>query len=361
MRRFLQHVILVTIGLVISLGAVEIFLRMFMPQPIYAIRYCYLGWCHVPGARFVHGGEHREFVTHVQYNSHGLRDQEYPIEKADGQRRILVFGGSYAEAIEVELEQHFAKRLESSLQASLRDPAIQVINFGVSAYDTAQEWWYFRTQGACYGPDLVVVIWGGEAGSPYAALQGGQPVFLEPAYSRAQIWGRELQTFLKLHFHTASFLLQRLGANRSRQDFEAEFAPRGGQTGAWMIPRGTPPTLPFAAGWEEQLAIFEDFQRAAAERGASVIVAAINTLDHRYLVDSLKLRPIPGLLAVDLQHVAGEEEMSYHFAKDGHWTVRGHEKAATILGQFIAQEHLLDAPRRSTLAATCPHPARGPA
>lgn len=124
---------------------------------------------------------------------------------------MLVFGDSFAEGLEVEVEDLHVKRIERMLVERFPDRRVEAINFGVSAYDTAQEWWYFKTEGVRYQPDLFVVIWTGESGSPFATLREGRPVFLEPRYTRVQVWGRNVRTFLKLHFHTATFLFDRLG------------------------------------------------------------------------------------------------------------------------------------------------------
>jgi len=119
-------------------------LEAVWPQAIYAIRYCYLGWCHVRGVSFVHGGETGEFVTHIQYNSRGLRDYEYGFGKPPGSRRILIFGDSFTEGLEVEMRDLVAKQLERLFSRCFPDQAVQVTNFGVSTYDAAQKWWYFN-------------------------------------------------------------------------------------------------------------------------------------------------------------------------------------------------------------------------
>ena len=56
-------------------------------------RYLYdpeLGWRNIPGWRAT------TYDRPLVINSKGLRDREYPYEKSDGTRRILVLGDSYA-------------------------------------------------------------------------------------------------------------------------------------------------------------------------------------------------------------------------------------------------------------------------
>ena len=215
MKRATQNAAIAIVAVLISLVLVEVYLRLTAPQAVYAIKYCYLGWCHVSGVSFVHGGETGEFVTNVEYNLQGLRDYESGIDKPVGSRRVLIFGDSYAEGLEVEIEDVLAKRLERSFNKCFPDHPVQVINFGVSAYDTAQEWWYFKKEGVRYQPDLVVVIWTGEAGSPFVRISDGRPVFVEPSYNPVQVWSRDVKTFLKLHSPHSFQNLQGIGSGNA--------------------------------------------------------------------------------------------------------------------------------------------------
>lgn len=324
----------------LAVAAFEGLLSTFAPQAIYAIRYCSLGWCHVPGARFVHGGESREFVTRVRYNSRGLRDWEYSFDKPAGTRRILIFGDSFAEGLEVDLEDLHAKRLERMLAARYPGTRVEVINFGVSAYDTAQEWWYFKTEGIRYGPDLVVVLWTGESGSPFARLEDGQPIFVEPRYTRWERWSRNARTFLKVHFHTATFLMDRLGLNRSVRQFLDGPTPLQSPD-PYSIPHVGLPTRPFSPEWRVQMAIFDDFSRTARRHGATLIVATRSSHEFRYITEATRLQPISELIVADLQQVSDVEERAYRFPRDGHYNPAGHAKAARILFDMIVGQDLL--------------------
>jgi hypothetical protein len=329
------------VATLITLGLVEVYLRLYAPQALYAIRYCYLGWCHVPGASFVRGGETREFVTRVRYNSQGLRDHEYPVTKPPGTRRVLLFGDSFAEALEVELDGVHAKRLERLLRARGAGRPIEVINFGVSAYDTAQEWWYFRTEGIRYSPDVVIVLWNGEAGSPFVRMDAGRPVFVEPRYGTLETRLRELKTFVKVNLHVASFVFGRLGVTRTAREVQDAVTRRPRPASDYRIPPEGRPALPFPPEWKTELAIFEDWERAARDVGARLVVATIVRHDCRWLAESLRLRPIPGLVLVDLQQVSDQEELAYRFARDSHYNARGHDKAARVLFETITSRDLL--------------------
>ena len=93
----------------------------------------------------------------VATNSLGFREKDYPVAKPAGVRRIVVLGDSYTLGVGVKFEDTFSKRLESELNASTR--GYEVINFGVSGYNTVMELATFREVAAAFQPDLVLVAY----------------------------------------------------------------------------------------------------------------------------------------------------------------------------------------------------------
>jgi hypothetical protein len=107
----------------------------------------------------VEGWYRREGEAYVRINSDGLRDQEHAITKPGDTFRIAVIGDSYCEALSVSLEEAFWSVMGRKLQ-DCRDTAsrkIEVINFGVSGYGTAQELLTLRERVWKYSPDLVLL------------------------------------------------------------------------------------------------------------------------------------------------------------------------------------------------------------
>src|SRR4029078_8121917 len=92
-------------------------------------------------------------------NSAGLRDREHPYAKPPNTFRIAVVGDSYPEAFPVEMQDAFWVLMEKQLQECGAFPGktIEVINFGVSGYGTAQELITLREQVWKYSPDLVML------------------------------------------------------------------------------------------------------------------------------------------------------------------------------------------------------------
>ena len=105
------------------------------------------------------GWYRKEGEAYVTINSDGLRDREHTKEKPPGTLRVAVVGDSYAEAFQVAREKAFWSVMERRLQdcPALRGRRVEVINFGVSGYGTAQELITLREKVWEYSPDVVLL------------------------------------------------------------------------------------------------------------------------------------------------------------------------------------------------------------
>ncbi len=168
----------VALGLGIALA--EGMLRLLgVAYPPFYREAAIVGNTHMPGAA---GWWTEEGETFVRINSDGLRDREHTFAKPPGTLRIAVLGDSYAEAFQVPLEQTFWATLERELSecAGLEGRKVEVINFGVSGYGTAQELLALRHKAWRYDPDLVLLAFltGNDVRNNSRALQGGnRPYF----------------------------------------------------------------------------------------------------------------------------------------------------------------------------------------
>ena len=100
-----------------------------------------------------------EGKAYIRINSAGLRDREHARAKPPRTFRIAVLGDSYAEAMQVPMEETFWSVLERQLKGcpalARREP--EVINFGVSGYGTAQELLMLSHRVWPYNPDIVLL------------------------------------------------------------------------------------------------------------------------------------------------------------------------------------------------------------
>lgn len=95
--------------------------------------------------------------VHVSINSHGLRSPETTLEKPDGVFRVLVLGDSWTFGVCIPQDQTYPAQLEKTLQSNHPNLRIEVINSGVSGYETYNEAVYFRRSGRFFRPDLVLI------------------------------------------------------------------------------------------------------------------------------------------------------------------------------------------------------------
>ena len=109
-----------------------------------------------PGAT---GWQRREGEAFITINSDGLRDREHSRAKPPNTIRVAILGASMAEALQVPIEKNFSSVLERELKSCrvFGDREVEVINFGVSGYGTAQELLTFRHRVAAYSPDVTIL------------------------------------------------------------------------------------------------------------------------------------------------------------------------------------------------------------
>jgi lysophospholipase L1-like esterase len=109
-----------------------------------------------PGAE---GWNRTEGESLVKISEDGLRDREHSKQKPSDTVRIAVLGDSMAEALQVPMSATFwsvvERRVRECKAFGARD--VEVLNFGVSGYGTAQELLTLRRRVSDYAPDIVVL------------------------------------------------------------------------------------------------------------------------------------------------------------------------------------------------------------
>jgi hypothetical protein len=187
------------LGAVATLGAcalAEVGLRTSKVAPVEFYRIDpQLGGSLLPGAE---GWWTREGRAHIRINADGMRDREHALAKPPDTLRIAVLGDSYAEAFQVPAEEAFWSVLERELAPcpALAERRVEVLNFGVAGYGTAQELLMLRERAWRYEPDVVVLAFvtgndvrnnsrelQGSSGRPYFALEQGELV-LDDRFAR---------------------------------------------------------------------------------------------------------------------------------------------------------------------------------
>lgn len=151
-RQVLKWVGLIVGGLLLCLLTFEIYLRLTLPyRPnlgIYEVDF-------EIGKRLKPGFKGNHYGAEVEINSHGMRDREFQLGKPAGTQRILVLGDSWTFGPSVAVEQTWPKQLETLL-ASGPIP-VEVMNTGVSGYETFHEAVYYERNLKAFEHDLVLV------------------------------------------------------------------------------------------------------------------------------------------------------------------------------------------------------------
>jgi hypothetical protein len=156
-RRVLARLLLLLGGVLVGLLIAEVTLR------IIGFRYLnlhqedqYLGYALRPGAE---GWWRNEAETYIKINSDGLRDREHSKVKPPDTLRIAVLGDSFAEALQVPMENAFWAVMEERLRGCKAAgwQKIEAINFGISGSSTARELITLRQRVWQYAPDIVLL------------------------------------------------------------------------------------------------------------------------------------------------------------------------------------------------------------
>ena len=97
--------------------------------------------------------------TRFVVNPAGFRDREHLLDKPEPVFRIAVLGDDYSEAARIALRDTWWWQLEPQLQRCDYKPGklVEVLNFGVAGYGTAQELVLLQTAVMRYAPDLVLL------------------------------------------------------------------------------------------------------------------------------------------------------------------------------------------------------------
>jgi hypothetical protein len=152
-----RNVLLISTSILLGLMICEIGLRAAdISYPIFSRIDGDLGAALRPQAE---GWFKKEGEVFVRINSAGLRDREHAIPKPDNILRIAVLGDSFAEALQVPMEDTFWAILEREIRgcAAVAGREPEVINFGVSGYGTAQELIMLRRRVWTYAPDIILL------------------------------------------------------------------------------------------------------------------------------------------------------------------------------------------------------------
>lgn len=322
----------------------------------------------------------------VRINSAGFRDRERIEAKPSDLYRIAVLGDSYIEALQVDSEQGFTAQLERRLNecGAFGGQRVEVLNFGVSSYGTAQQLLTFREHASRYAPDLVIaaVFTGNDIRNnspklepdkmrPFFLIDGGKLVedrsFAQSAeYRRRTNALRGLLDRLRVLriVQGAYYVKDRLPAPRA--------APAGGQADAVAFEAGIdnavygePATTAWRDAWNVTEALLAQLDREVRAAGARLFVVTLSSgiqvhpdpaarrqfeasvsgrdlsyPDRRIESAASRIGVDSIVLAPEMRERAERDKVYFHgFANTrlgtGHWNAAGHRAAAELVAMRL--------------------------
>lgn len=384
MKRYAVALALVAGSALFALAVGEVALRALgYSAPVWYQPDPELGWALRPNAA---GWFTREGRAWVQVNRAGRRDRDVPLQKADGVYRIAVLGDSYSEAMQVDRSQAYWALLPARLAACGFAPGrrIEVLNFGVSGYGTAQAYVALETRAVRYGPDLVLLQFtnGNDVKDNSFALteESTRPFFMLGADGALRIddsfaASREFRRQASLPFQAArrlsdaSRVLQLVRHVRSLQGqgrAQAAAAQDGGVEQGLEAMLLAPPRDPlWEDAWRITEALVERTRQLAERSGARFLVVtvpyAIQVHPDRHVREALQAKlGVPHLfypdrriaalaektamraltLAPEMQRMAEAKRIHFHGFENiglgrGHWNPEGHKAAAELIARAL--------------------------
>ena len=369
-RELLLGIVIFIVAAFLCLLVLEGAMRVVHPMPMSCCVYdTSLGVVHPPNHHYFFTSSN-EFYTDVAINSKGIRDYEYDYEKPEGTFRILVIGDSFTQGWGVELEQAYSKRLEEMLNegagGSNSGTRFEVINAGVPAYGTCEEWVYLAKEGVKYNPDLVILGYylndvRDAVKEPAASictvgdgvLRAGQ---LEPSLALS------IRSYLGSHSHlytlvahTKFALIDSKKRNTRGETIETsrfKYRPEDGEE--------------LAEAWqktEKLLLAIKDASEGSGAELAIVLIPLKEHVDDGRFMEALELYGL-GEDEVDmtypnrrLEEFAWQNELemldllpafkeknsgnTFYYDVDVHWRPGGHELAAEEIYSFLVSEKLV--------------------
>jgi hypothetical protein len=312
-----KKLLLILVGLFFGLVIMEIGLRVIgYTYPIWYMPDPHTGYSLRPD---VEGWYTREGQSYVRVNSAGLRDREHAKQKPPNTVRIAVLGDSFSEAMHVPQEDTFWWLMERKLKGcpAFAGKDVEVINFGVSGYGTAQELITLRQKVWDYQPDIVLLAFltfndimdnsralKDTEEMPYFVYRDGQLVLddsfltsrtylkLNSRWNRLGRWIRDrVRVFQAVH-HAAFVYKSFMEARRARQVMEAQNAEaQKRQAQPAQAERGSAPRRPtlinhwvyyepqnqaWADAWRVTEGLIAQMNREVKERGVQFLVVVLD-------------------------------------------------------------------------------------
>ncbi|MGB3512358.1 MAG: SGNH/GDSL hydrolase family protein [Microcoleaceae cyanobacterium] len=390
-----------TVGtLVFAVGVAEIGLRIagveHPPPPrmdeetdrksLYSLKDPYRGWAGNPNATAPWTGE--GIPSELKMNSAGFRDRERSKTKPENGLRIALLGDSFTEAVHVKLEDTYGAIMEEKLQECpvFKNREIEVLNFGVQGYSTAQELMVLRHHVWDYSPDLVILAFyaGNDIRNNYRPLEHDhlRPYFVyengelveDMSFRDLKLWQRDRYAFSIVDFMPFWLvqnsrilqLIRKVDIDAKRRQFEKDYSAIN--IAFYEKPK---PNSDWEEAWKVTEGLLKLMRDEVYEKGKDFLLVTVS--DSHQVLPDISLRDgfrnsldYPNLFYPDerLRKFGKEENISvYNLAGPiwdeakktgeclhgfdngipcgGHWNVAGHKFVGEILANNLCQQYTI--------------------
>jgi len=265
-----------------------------------------------------------------QTNAPGYRGRDFPTDKPAGLFRVVGLGDSVMMGWGAGQQETYLARLEALLNEHFGPGRVEVLNFAVSGYNTAQEYYVLKDIALAYHPDLIIL---GYVGNDFEPPNFHRTPKRFNSRSCALNW---LVSRIQVKLHLIA------------PDELYDWRPFSGDLG--RVP----------AGFEEA---FTDIAQLTSEQR----IPLINVLDSRYQSEFLSHHEVAalgaklGVQTLDLYHlyrhlpknlprhkavtIDDAHNRLYSIVGDTHANALWHERTARVLKDFILQRGLIEPAR----------------
>lgn len=391
--RFVLWVVAFCIVIVVSLLLAEVMVRVIPGKWSSSFFFRYdpiVGTWHIEGVT----GDYLQqdyAIRRITMNSLGMRDREREIRKSPSVTRIAILGDSFAEGLQVNGDEVFSRKLEATFGSK-----VEVLNFAVSGFGTAQEYLTYKTRVRQFKPDIVLLAFfagndprnnsrelealynGNTREMPFLELQKNDSWEFTQVPDKAGALN-PMVLFMKKHFVLYRF------AWYERQYLSSLFVSVPAPSSATSTPKEaisvylsrlfTPPETQnksFQAAWAATDKLIEMLKVEVEGDGAQFVLmnipdVAVMEPDPRAALESTYGQPLPvafdinypekhlGTLSVQksikyfnltpilLQYRDSRNLKSpyFSFAHDSHWSALGHQVVADSIAQFLRDNRMI--------------------
>ena len=346
-----------------------------------------IGWSGRPGAEGIYRDEGR---AEIGMSSAGVRDRERTVAKPRDVWRVAVLGDSFTEALQVAEDKRFTSVMEGLLTEcdAGKGRRVEVLNFGVSGFGTAQEYLLLKDRVLSYAPDVIVLAFlpGNDitdnvraldqslASRPYVTLNGSGQLAWDRSFEDSPSFRIKSSAIFRAVLLASDFSRVIQGAFFVHDKWRMKRTAEAGKKTSKQIEQGLsdgqyapPRTLEWQQAWKITEKLIEKMNSLTTHSGARFLLvtlssgiqvqpdakrsaeaaARLGVADLFYADDRLQAFAVQKKIEVvslarPLAEYARRENVFLHGFPEttlgsGHWNEKGHQAAGELIARYLCR------------------------